>query len=134
MIAGVGTVTETMRRRLEDDPRITAAYVFGSTVAGTESARSDVDVAITTDGSLSFEDELALRADLQAGAPGTEVDLTVLDTASPLLRYEVVASGRRLFARDEPRADAAELAWVAEYMDTAYFRRIQQDLQREALQ
>ena len=81
-----------------------------------------------------LSDELALRADLQSLVPGTEIDLTILDAATPVLRYEVVATGRRLFARNESRADEIELSWVSHYLDTAYLRRIQQDLQREALE
>ena len=43
----------------------------------------------------------------------------------PVLSYEVVADGRRVFARDDERADLAEdhIRWT--YLDTAHLRRVQ---------
>lgn len=43
----------------------------------------------------------------------------------PLLSFEVVADGRRVFARDDEQADVVEerIRWT--YLDTAHLRRVQ---------
>ena len=61
-----------------------------------------------------------------------DVDLVVLNTAPPLVRHEVVAAGRRLFAREAELADRFEERAAREAFDTAYLRRVQQELAREA--
>jgi hypothetical protein len=62
------------------------------------------------------------------------VDLVFLAAATPVLRHEVVTTGRRLYARDAAQADRYEERCILEYLDTAWLRKVQRDLAREALE
>lgn len=88
---------------------------FGSTVAGTEHARSDVDLAVRLERPLSLHERADLAHDLQALFPGGEVDLAVIDRADPLFLKQVTERCRLLYGA---RRDLHELKCYA-------FRRYQ---------
>lgn len=123
---------DTVYRRLRDDPRVQAIYLFGSTATGETHPRSDIDLAVLLDAPISLGDELRMRAIAVEELHRDDIDFVVLNHATPLLRYEVVTRGRRLFARDDAAVDAFEHRSVMTYMDTEYLRRVQRDILREA--
>jgi predicted nucleotidyltransferase len=128
-------IRDELRRaadRLARDPRVLAVYGFGSRARGEAGPRSDVDVAVLLERRLDLREELRLRAEVVDELRRDDVDLVVLNQAPPLLRYEVVAAGRRLFARDEETADLFEERAARECFDTAHLRSVQQRLAREA--
>lgn len=114
------------------DPRVVAVYAFGSRARGEAGPRSDFDFAVLIEGSVSLAEEARLGADLAETIGREDLDLIILNQAPPLLRYEVVAAGCRLFARDEATADRFEEAAARECFDTAHLRDIQRRLAREA--
>ncbi len=109
-----------------------AVYGFGSVARGTAGPRSDVDMAVLLDRSLSLKDELRLRSRVVQALRRDDIDFVVLNHAPPLLRYEVVAAGRRLFARDSEAADRFEERAAMECFDTAFLRSTQQQILRDA--
>ena len=90
-----GPVVHLLRNAL---PKAMAVYAFGSQVAGTARADSDLDLAVLVAG---YADPLQLwdlshqLADL-AGCP---VDLLDLRAASTVMQYQVLTHGRRLWAQ-----------------------------------
>ena len=119
--------------RLAGDPRVLAVYGFGSRLdSGAVRPASDVDLAILVGRHLSLAEELDVRAEVVEELRRDDVDLVVLDHAPPLLRYEVVATGRRLFTRHQRAAEVFEERTYREYFDTAYLRAVQRELLREA--
>lgn len=114
------------------DLRVDAAYVFGSVARGEARSGSDIDVALLLDRDLSLAEELRLRAALAEALESKALDLVLFRSAPPVLRFEVKRDGIRFFARDDAAMDTLEGRWAMEYMDTAYMRRLQQDLAREA--
>lgn len=119
---------------LSGSPAVRAVYGFGSRARGEAGPRSDVDIAVWLDARPSLREQMQLRADVVRELGRDDVDLVVLNGAPPLLRYEVVAGGRRLFARDGEAADAFEHRCIMEYLDTAHLRAQQQRIMREALE
>lgn len=117
---------------LARDPRVQAVYGFGSRARGEAGPASDVDVAVLLDRKVSLKEELVLRAKVTSELRRDDVDLVILNHAPPLLRYEVVAAGCRLFARDDEAADRFEEKAFRECLDTAYLRDVQQRILREA--
>lgn len=133
------TTTRTTHRELDEaatrlarDPCVVAVWGFGSRARGEATASSDVDLAVLLDREVSLREELRLRSRVVEELHRDDVDLVVLNGAPPLLRYEVVSAGARLFARDEGAADRFEEQAVREAFDTAYLRDVQQRLAREA--
>lgn len=124
---------ERAAKALARDARVQVVYAFGSRSRGSATASSDYDMAILIDGSLELRDELRLRARVVEALDTDRVDLVVLNTAPPLLRFEVVSTGRRLYARDELAADRFEERATMEFLDTAHMREVQYRLARESL-
>jgi len=118
--------------RLARDSRVVAVYGFGSQARGTAGPGSDVDMGVLLDRRLSLAEELRLRSEVVEELRRDDIDLVVLNQAPPLLTYEVVAAGQRLFARDAKDADRFEERAAMECFDTAYLRKTQQRILREA--
>jgi hypothetical protein len=120
-------------QRLASHPRVLSVYLFGSAARGKTHSASDIDIAVQIEGQLTLDEELDLRAAVTEELQRDDVDLVLLSEAPPLLRYEVVSTGRRLFARDAAAADRLEERWLMEYLDTAWLRKVQRQLAAEAL-
>lgn len=102
---------------------IIAACVFGSAQRGQIREKSDLD---------SLDERANLRADLQQALQFDDIDLLVLNEASPIVRFEVI-SGQPVFCRDAGRrAEFASLT-AREYEDEmAMLRRAMNDNVRTA--
>jgi uncharacterized protein len=88
---------ERLQEVLSRHPAVRLAAAFGSVARGQERPQSDVDVGV-----LLSPDTSELRAGLEAAlgrAAGRELDLVVLDSAPPLLRFEVARDGVLLLER-----------------------------------
>jgi predicted nucleotidyltransferase len=123
---------ENLCRRLSSDPRVQAIYLFGSAAAGKARGDSDIDLAVLTGERMGLGDELRLRAIAVEELRRDDIDFVILDNAPPLLRYEVITRGRRLFARDAAAVDMFEHRSIMTYMDSAHLRRMVSEILREA--
>ena len=86
------------RRVVTAYPSIRLAVVFGSVARERSRRDSDVDIGVLLDEN-GPDIAQALEVDLSRALRRT-VDLIVLNTAPPLLRFEVAREGEVLFARD----------------------------------
>jgi predicted nucleotidyltransferase len=90
---------------LRDAP-IASAYLFGSHARGTAHAQSDLDIAILFDTRTVSHPKArqtaadALRLDLMAALGQNQVDVVVLNDASPELAVSVIHTGEPLERRD----------------------------------
>lgn len=103
----------------QDD--IVAAYLFGSLAEGRATPRSDIDIAvllnrIPDDEMGDLGRRLRLMGEFRRFAD-REVDVVILNTAPPLLRYQVLRHGRRLFERDRRARVEFEVRTGQEYED-----------------
>src|SRR5687767_10494885 len=102
--------TVELCRRLERQPRICAAYLYGSFARGTATSASDVDLAVLFETTpIGY---LAQPFDLEAElseAIGKTVQIVVLDTAPPDLVHRVLRDGRILLDRNPARRIAFEV-------------------------
>jgi len=85
----------------EQDKRIAAAYLFGSYGSKYFGRESDVDIGL-----LFFPDKVPnslnafeLKNDISESI-GMDVDLVVLNTASPIICMQVLRKGKIIFERD----------------------------------
>jgi predicted nucleotidyltransferase len=101
--------------------------LFGSHAKGRELPRSDVDLAVLAR-RRAWDDlswELDLEADLCSAMPDRNLDLTLLNGASPVLAFEVACSGKPLFESD-PTAFSRFRSYAARaYYDNAHRLRRQ---------
>ena len=98
------------------DPRILALYVLGSAASDTMRPDSDVDLAILLESGKKMG---ALeRAELAADATlklSRDVDLGELCSRNLIYAREAILKGRRLFTRNESRADLIETGLLGMY-------------------
>ena len=93
---------------LELIPSALAIYLFGSRAQGGERPESDLDLGVLMPGTADVVElwdkaqDLAIRFD-------TDVDLVDLRAASTVMQYQVVTTGRRLFAAPGLDADRFEM-------------------------
>ncbi len=109
------------------------AYLFGSLArpaAERPVAPNDVDVALL----LPPDHAVYQLHQPLSDALGIErLDLIDWRQASAELRFEILSTGRCLYAADEDERLEVELATLREYKDRAYWRRMHEELLRERL-
>lgn len=112
--------------RALDVPGVAAASLIGSQAGGTAGPLSDVDLAVWLVPGLERERLLALTDELLEGAVaalGTdEVDLVVLNDATPLMRHNAMRDGIRLVERDHAARVRLEARGLLDYLDTVPLR------------
>ncbi len=95
---------------------------FGSQAMGNSGAESDYDVAVftTKEKNISSLDNYSNILDFLSDAlevPDYRIDLTNLNKANPLLRYEVVSSGKLLYGDEDEYAQYQAFAFK-DYIDS----------------
>lgn len=102
---------------LRANPLVLSAWLFGSTQTGRARPGSDIDIGILTRRSLHWTEFADLQQEL-VGALGTDgVDLTVLNEAGPILRFEAVR-GQILVCKDRERNAAFVSLAAREYEES----------------
>ena len=89
-----------------EESNVESAYLFGSYSKGSETVNSDLDIGVFFNKKPDIMQLGSLRADLQTKLHFENIDLVVLNNASPILRFEAV-TGQKIFSRD--RSKEAEL-------------------------
>ena len=102
---------------------IEVAYIFGSVARGTESALSDIDIAILIDDQQINEDEFRygykaeILADLMKILKTNDVDLVILNEANTLLRHRVLYHGKLIYSKNEKKRIAFQTTTIDKYVD-----------------
>jgi predicted nucleotidyltransferase len=109
--------------------RLRLLYLFGSRAKGTAVAESDWDFAVlfeTDPGADVFARMALLEQDLTQLVPG-HVEVTMLHDAGAVFRFDVVSTGRCLFAATPRDRVIYEARACGDYADDAHRRRIYAD-------
>lgn len=119
----------TRLQQLFAGKQITLAYLFGSYAAGTYDGSSDLDLAILYTNQnkekKGFYQEIITS--IQQILETERFDLLLLNNASPLMKKEIVTSGRVIYASSEIEQEKFEMKVLQEYLDTAYLRKVQNE-------
>jgi predicted nucleotidyltransferase len=103
------------------------AYLFGSLAQGRDA--NDVDLAVLVESQPAFR----LREPIVECLGTERVDLVDLKRASPVLRFEILRTGRCLYAVNGDTQNRYELETLHLYRDTHSMRRRQQEYLRERI-
>jgi predicted nucleotidyltransferase len=109
-----------------DREGVVAAMLIGSQARGESGPLSDIDLGIWHDPGLDPRARLQLRLELAGAASealGTdEVDVAMLNDASPLMRHGAIRDGRALVERDRDERVRLETRAILDYLDTVPLR------------
>src|SRR5207247_9712593 len=121
MAADLSSITRAVSRCVTRRPEIQAAYVFGAVASGRARADSDVDVAVLIDRRVPpgriLKYRLKLMADLGTALHRSDVDVVILNEASPLLAHRVLSQGTLVFERSAPARVRFQRTKASLYMD-----------------
>jgi uncharacterized protein len=109
-------MTSKINKYLLMYPDVAFAFLFGSCTRGEATGFSDVDIAIYFTGLVYFHRINRLREDL-TGLLGKETDIVVLNTASPIIRMQVLKKGTLLIKKDQRAYHEFFMNTVTEYDD-----------------
>ena len=106
---------------------IELVIAFGSQVSGKTNLKSDADIAILRDKSLSLEERSDLTEFLAKEYELNEdkIDLVEIKNAPPLLRFQIAEQGKLLWGDKAKFIRFRVLSWKL-YLDTAKLRRFQE--------
>src|SRR3989475_3253695 len=94
---------QAISRCFSSKKEVLAAYIFGSTATGRTRKHSDIDFAgLLSDDvrpSLFLQYRLTLMADLGSVLHRPDVDVVILNQASPLLAHRVLSKGKLAYER-----------------------------------
>ena len=89
---------------LSADPDVIALYAFGGLAKGQLKPLSDLDIAVMVSNMLTnterFEKQLQLLSTLNRFFRTDEIDLVLLNDASPRFAHSILRDGKLLFCRD----------------------------------
>jgi predicted nucleotidyltransferase len=115
---------------LEERHHPVAVLLYGSHASGLPTAASDVDLGMVVGGPTPDAFALAkTRSDLEA-ILGRSVDLVALDSASPILRMEVLRRHRVLCNHDPEKFETFVVRTLGEYFD---LKRVREPIERALL-
>lgn len=109
-----------------DREGVVAAMLIGSQARGTAGPLSDVDLGVWHQPGLDAAARLRLRLDLATAAARAlgvgEVDVVLLNGATPLMRHRAVRDCVRLVERDPKARVRFEARALLDYLDTKPLR------------
>lgn len=118
-----GTALDAVVDRLRSELRPAAIVLYGSTAKGRMHGGSDVDLAVLLDRPAPAWDALSrLRVEL-AELAGRDVDVTILNDASPILAMEILRTGTIVDCAVPEAFDAFAVRTFTDYADLKITRR-----------
>ncbi|SQF97452.1 DNA polymerase, beta domain-containing protein [Paucimonas lemoignei] len=81
-------------------PDLLAVYLFGSQASGHANAESDLDIAVLVSSVMDPVEIWRLAGEI-ADIVDLPVDLVDLRAASTVMQYQIITTGRRLWAKNE---------------------------------
>ncbi|SDZ23974.1 hypothetical protein SAMN05660462_02333 [Proteiniborus ethanoligenes] len=101
---------------LMENENIAFAYIFGSYAQGKVRVDSDIDIAIYSEKRIDIETYLEIKMNLSETCK-REIDLIILNDATPLLKYEIYKNNIVLFTRDRAIETSYKVKTLFEYND-----------------
>lgn len=112
--------------------KIVFAYIFGSYAKGNIREDSDIDIAIYLKDNIDTYEYLDMKMELSEVFK-REVDLVILNDATPLLKYEIYKNNILLFTNDKSMENKYKVKTLFEYNDMKRYLDLSYDKTIERL-
>lgn len=119
-------IISLLREFFSKQLNIQLSFLFGSYVKGYLTSESDIDVAILFDKAPDLSTLIELKSDLE-NILNKEIDIAILNTASPILKMQVLKNGRLIFKRDDKVYNKFFVNTINQYDDLKRVRKICED-------
>ena len=137
----IASLKKKITEFLSQKPEILFAFLFGSLARGEGTSLSDIDVAIYVDeaflrrkdGLPGVDPRSGIISQLIGVLKSNEVDLVLLNDASPLLRHRILTQGESLVVRAPLEEQRFFIRTMKEYFDTEPVRKVQMKYLRDYL-
>ena len=108
---------------------VVLAYLFGSQAEGKAGPLSDVDIAVLLGPQVErerwFQVQLDLMGELMDLFHRNDVDVVILNQATPVLAHEIVRFGQVLYEAEPGTRVDFEITTLRRYVDTEPLRQLQ---------
>ncbi len=135
-ISIIGNILRKQIAKMQGETSIVSVYLFGSFLSGNAKKRSDIDLAFLLDEKVYKSDPIIAMAPahLIAAHVGVEfnkeTDVSILNSSSLEIAYEVITRGKCLFELDPDMRMEYELKIKGMYFD---FKPFLEDLRSKRL-
>lgn len=112
-------ISQSLKKFFATEKGVLFCYLFGSMAYQKTTSKSDIDLALYLDDKKCkdfFEKRLELISQTSRILK-KEVDIVILNTAPPFLKYVVLKEGKLIFSRDEGKRIDFELNVINDYFD-----------------
>jgi len=109
--------------KLVNKYQITLIVLFGSYAENKVREDSDIDIGIYLANKIGVKEETNLIEDMVHAFKRDNIDLVILNTASPVLRFEVVRNGKLLFERTQGDFLQFKLLSMKRYWEYSRFQK-----------
>lgn len=111
-------VLENLKTLFKGEEQVLVAYLFGSQVRNIQTLQSDIDIAVllseTPQKLLGYYLYLVNRL---SKLLGNNVDLIILNTSPPLLKFQVIKYGKVIYSQNEEVRIKFETKAQSEFLD-----------------
>ena len=111
-----------IEKYFRDKGDILLAFIFGSAVSGRFTGQSDVDIAVLFSNAFDASGFMKIRNEA-ADAAGREIDLVVLNDASPVIRMQVLKNGKMIKSTSTSIYRTFIVRTVKEYDDLLFIKK-----------
>ena len=123
-------IQEVLEGYFKEHPEIELVYIFGSIAQGRINTLSDIDIALLSD-PKEIDDRLyhygykaQILTDLMKLLKTNNVDLVILNEASPLLKHRVLYFGKLIYSKDERKRIQFQVETIDKYLDFKQLLRL----------
>jgi uncharacterized protein len=124
--SGIDDMIIKLKNYLSLQNDIVLVFIFGSFVRREITFHSDVDIAISFIGTVDFYRINDLKEDI-SGMLGMDADIVVLNSASPIIRMQVLKKGTLLINKDRRAYNEFFVRTINEYDDLKRTRKETED-------
>ena len=120
----VDRLMKDVKRVLEKQEEVSAAYLYGSTARGSSDGKSDVDVGLLLKESFKadplYEARVSSRLDAVVGG---EMEARILNDKSTVFLHQVLKYGKIIYSKDDRQRIDFEVRTYSKYLDAKPFIR-----------